>query len=93
MRLLTITAATVLGLSAFMGDPARLSPLPASAEAAPQLICSSINYRYARCPSDTQRGASLTRQLSRAPCIAGRTWGTDRGSIWVTGGCSGAFNH
>ena len=33
----------------------------------------------------------MFEQRSRSPCIPGRTWGRDRGGIWVDGGCSAQF--
>ena len=31
------------------------------------------------------------RQLSRAACIQGRTWGYGRNGIWVSDGCRAEF--
>jgi hypothetical protein len=33
----------------------------------------------------------LVNQFGFAPCIAGRTFGATRNSVWVRGGCSGDF--
>lgn len=35
--------------------------------------------------------AQMVRQLSRTACIRNQTWGTDRGGIWVSGGCRAEF--
>ena len=49
--------------------------------------CESNDGRTRRCSvagSGNMR-AQLVRQLSRAACVEGRTWGSDRGGIWVAG--------
>ncbi len=55
--------------------------------------CSSTGYRPQYC--DTRRispgRVSLVRRHSDAPCIRGRTWGTDRRGIWVSQGCRATF--
>lgn len=55
------------------------------------LRCESISGRWQQCAVDARRGVELARQLSKAPCIRGRTWGVDRGGIWVSGGCRAEF--
>lgn len=55
--------------------------------------CESKNGGSERCEVDGGiSDARLVRQLSSAPCIEGRTWGRDRGFLWVTGGCRGEFS-
>lgn len=53
--------------------------------------CESKDHRTQRCLVDTRSGVGLVRQESDAACIQGRTWGSDRDGLWVTGGCSGRF--
>jgi Protein of unknown function (DUF3011) len=54
--------------------------------------CGSPQYRLAHCPvPGAWRGVRLVQQTSKAACIQGRTWGFDRGGIWVNQGCSGRF--
>ena len=53
--------------------------------------CESGDNRTRECPVDTQGGVRLVRQLSKAPCVEGQTWGYGRGGIWVTQGCRGEF--
>lgn len=53
--------------------------------------CESERGRYERCPVDTYGDVRLARQLSRADCIPGRTWGYQRREIWVTDGCRAEF--
>lgn len=53
--------------------------------------CDSNDSRTRRCDAYVRRGARLERQISRSPCVEGRSWGWDRGGIWVSGGCRGEF--
>jgi hypothetical protein len=54
--------------------------------------CGSPQYHLLRCPVPRGwRGARMVRQTSDAACVEGRTWGFDRGSIWVNQGCGGEF--
>ena len=54
--------------------------------------CNSNDGRLNRCPINGRGGrVQLVRQVSRAACVEGRTWGSDRGSIWVSQGCRAEF--
>ena len=53
--------------------------------------CESRDYRYRYCKASTRGGVRLAKKLSEAACIEGRTWGYDRGGIWVDDGCAGRF--
>lgn len=53
--------------------------------------CESQDSRTAYCRVDTRYGVRLVDRLSRASCIPGRTWGWDRGGVWVTDGCRAEF--
>ena len=57
------------------------------------LTCQSEDYRYRLCQVDTGRGGSvrIQRQISDTACIEGRTWGSNRAGIWVSGGCAAVF--
>jgi len=44
------------------------------------------------CRADTRGCVSLTRQLSRAACLQGQSWGYDGGGIWVDDGCRAEFH-
>ncbi len=55
------------------------------------LRCESSDKRNHQCAANVRRGVSLQRQLSGSPCIEGRTWGWDRGGVWVDQGCRGEF--
>jgi hypothetical protein len=52
--------------------------------------CESRDYQEAYCPTGGGR-AFLVRQVSRAQCIEGRTWGQNRRGIWVNNGCAADF--
>lgn len=52
--------------------------------------CESRKFRYRECDAGMRR-PRIVRQLSDSPCIAGNTWGYDRGRIWVDRGCSAIF--
>jgi hypothetical protein len=53
--------------------------------------CESRDGRTARCGADVRRGVRLLRQFSGSPCIEGRSWGWERGGVWVSGGCRAEF--
>ena len=52
--------------------------------------CESNDNRQRVCNTGW-RGATLVRQLSDTRCIEGRNWGSNNGSIWVSGGCRAEF--
>ena len=53
--------------------------------------CESHDGRMRECAANTRAGVQLVRQLSRAACIQGRTWGYGRNGIWVSDGCRAEF--
>lgn len=53
--------------------------------------CESNDGRVRECAVNTRAGVQLVRQLSRAACIQGRTWGYGRSGIWVSEGCRAEF--
>jgi hypothetical protein len=53
--------------------------------------CDSNDGRYNRCAFPGRGRAELVRQVSRSACIEGRSWGSERGSVWVSQGCRGEF--
>lgn len=66
--------------------------LASTAARADQFIeCSSIDRRTTWCEVDTRGGVRLERQLSRAGCWEGDTWGYSRRGIWVSNGCRAEF--
>lgn len=55
------------------------------------LRCESSEGRGRQCPVDPRGGVRLVRQLSRSPCVEGRSWGVDRRGVWVSQGCRAEF--
>lgn len=53
--------------------------------------CESNDGRIRECAANTRAGVQLVRQLSRAACIQGRSWGYARNGIWVSEGCRAEF--
>lgn len=74
--------ASVVALAMLWGLPV--------ATASGSVECRSRDYQRNECQAPF-RDARLVRQLSRAPCEEGRTWGSRRGRIWVSDGCAGEF--
>ncbi len=74
-----------------LGAPLTASAQYGSYRGAGTVRCESDNNRTQLCRVDTRGGVRLVRQESRAPCIQGRSWGYDRGGIWVTHGCRARF--
>jgi hypothetical protein len=54
------------------------------------VVCESQDGRFHRC-GVPWRDARIVQQLSQSACVRGRTWGIDRGSIWVNNGCRARF--
>lgn len=53
--------------------------------------CESSGKKERYCRANTKRGVELYRQLSKARCRYGSTWGYDRKGIWVDEGCRADF--
>lgn len=53
--------------------------------------CESRGNEYQFCNVRTRGDVRLRRQLSKDPCVAGRTWGFENNGIWVTSGCRAEF--
>ncbi|MEO6365823.1 MAG: DUF3011 domain-containing protein, partial [Luteimonas sp.] len=53
--------------------------------------CESPRGAQNQCRIDARGRARLLRQLSSSPCVEGRTWGQDRGGVWVRRGCRADF--
>jgi hypothetical protein len=55
--------------------------------------CASGGYNYNMCQVDTGRGSRVfvSRQISKTPCVEGRTWGWNRAGVWVDAGCEAIF--
>ncbi|RNF83166.1 DUF3011 domain-containing protein [Montanilutibacter psychrotolerans] len=55
------------------------------------LQCESIGGRTRECAVAADDEVQLSRQLSRMPCVEGRSWGRNRDAIWVSSGCRAQF--
>lgn len=75
--------------SLLLGAVALFGTMPAVASTT--VRCESTDGRWTACRVDTYGGVTLSRQLSRAGCWQGDTWGYDRNRIWVTNGCRAEF--
>lgn len=53
--------------------------------------CESPRGALNECRVDLRGGVRVLRQLSSAPCVAGRSWGHGRDVIWVSQGCRADF--
>jgi hypothetical protein len=61
-------------------------------ELGPQSVrCESDRGRERRCDVGVWKGAQLTRQLSKSPCVQGHSWGWDARGVWVSRGCRAEF--
>jgi hypothetical protein len=55
------------------------------------VYCESGDMRRHWCSEGIGARVRLLRQRSDAPCVRGRTWGKDRGGIWVDRGYRADF--
>jgi hypothetical protein len=53
--------------------------------------CESDNNRLRECHIPGSARIELTRQLSSAACVEGRTWGVRKDRLWVDKGCRAEF--
>lgn len=78
-------ASTVVAVAAVLA-----APQPARAQAS-EVTCASDGGRQVECEMETRGVVRMSRQLSRAPCVEGRSWGLSRHSVWVKDGCRAVF--
>lgn len=64
-----------------------LSPAAAQGRA---IACESQGNQYTECRSYF-RAPVIVQQRSKRSCVRGRTWGYERGIIWVDNGCRAVF--
>ncbi len=55
------------------------------------LTCSSDKGRRKECRLRNRSEVRLEKQLSKNPCIEGRSWGQNDTTLWVSDGCRGRF--
>lgn len=56
------------------------------------VVCESDFGHTHRCDIPSHREVKLRRQLSRADCSYGRTWGYSNHELWVRDGCRAEFS-
>jgi len=56
-----------------------------------RIRCESVNNRAQTCPTPWPGPSRLVRQLSGTACQEGRTWQSQRGQVYVGGGCRAEF--
>jgi hypothetical protein len=87
-RFSIVAAGLVVATAGLAATP---RPAPAQLRDGATVTCESGG-RLVRCQAALSwRGARLVKQLSRAPCLQGETWGFERNAIWVNDGCRGVF--
>lgn len=66
--------------------------LPSAAQGQTGTVtCSSNDMKYHTCNIAPGSVVRMTRQRSGSPCVAGRTYGSNNGQIWVNNGCRADF--
>jgi len=70
-----------------------LLPIANEVQAQDQIRCESDGNRYRLCRARIYRGdqVHLSQRFSKASCQRGRSWGIERGGIWVDRGCRADF--
>jgi hypothetical protein len=63
-------------------------PTTASAD---QIECASDKGRRQECSMDTRGEVRLVRQLSKAACVEGQSYGISKHGVWVQNGCRAVF--
>ncbi|HEY5971446.1 MAG TPA: DUF3011 domain-containing protein [Pseudoxanthomonas sp.] len=53
--------------------------------------CESQDGRQRTCATPWSQRSRVSRQLSATACVEGRNWGSQRNSVWVSGGCRAEF--
>jgi hypothetical protein len=64
---------------------------PGVVGAAVKQLCESVDNKRVYCGIQPGSRVRLARQVSRAACTEGTTWGVDARGIWVDDGCRGEF--
>ncbi len=64
---------------------------PVPPPAAHTVRCESQDNRPRSCPVGWNGSSRLVQQLSDRRCVEGQTWRSERGAVWVGGGCRAEF--
>ena len=65
--------------------------LAAAAEAQTTVRCESTDGKYVECRTNSLNRITLSRQLSDASCVEGKSWGYRDNVMWVDNGCRAEF--
>ncbi|AMY09159.1 hypothetical protein LuPra_02372 [Luteitalea pratensis] len=92
LLLLLVVLATPVAAQDTQDDPTA-SQKAAVPQVVPVIVsCASKPGERTQCAADTSSGVVLLRSTGEAPCLLGKTWGYDQGSVWVSDGCSADFS-
>nr|WP_295381936.1 DUF3011 domain-containing protein [Pseudoxanthomonas sp.] len=72
---------------------ARETRVETRSDGATEVTCESVDQRQAECAMDTHGDVRLIRQLSKAHCEQGQSWGLYHHSVWVKDGCRAVFKN
>ena len=88
IRQLLVSVACVFAVGSVGARPAL-----AQAEKAGAIDCESLDGRYRHCSVKDLDVASvrIEEKQGRRDCLQDKTWGVDKGGIWVNGGCRARF--
>lgn len=88
-----LTSGVLLGIAGMAGTAAAQGAIPSvyGNHSGQMVTCESRDGRYRHCPMPTRGGVQMVRQVSRAQCLQGRSWGVDAGGVWVDRGCRAQF--
>ncbi len=86
-----LIAATSLACMGLLSTPTLLAQPVAKQTTYAIVVCESLNNQQSFCKADAYLGARLAREISHNRCYEGRTFGFERGGIWINGGCRGEF--
>jgi ribosomal protein L37AE/L43A len=89
MRIMISMSAVLL--FALLAAPAEAQQMLVPAGAQQTIRCESVDGLYRECRADGHGRIMVTRQISSAECIEGRTWGYRDGHLWVNNGCRAEF--
>lgn len=71
--------------------PGAAAPTPLPGPVAGTVRCESIDNKAKICRVPWSGPSRLSRQLSGTACVEGRTWQSQRGQVYVGGGCRAEF--
>jgi Protein of unknown function (DUF3011) len=60
---------------------------------ATRLTCESVGKARTECAMNTGGEVRMSKQLSRAACVEGTSWGLSKHAVWVSDGCRAEFEN